>query len=240
MTFRLDCSRTPPRELVGHQTDFHRWLPLRWTATGDLKMPSQITAPGGSAAPPGGVPDAFADQVLAHSQSLRVLARYLCRDRAEAEDLHQEVLLRAFRYRHQFMAGSNLKAWLRAIMRNTHALRGRRSRRQAEYDPQLAERLLATETDPTIPMELDDVRRALTFLPVRCREVLILAAGGSSYDEMSYVLGCPVGTVKSRLSRARDLLQAVLAEGDFRALEHSRDPLGDLESQFAALTPKSR
>ena len=203
-------------------------------------MPSQMTVLRDSGAPPGGVTEAFEDQVLAHSQALRVLARYLCRDRAEAEDLHQEVLLRAFRYRHQFKPGSNLKAWLRAIMRNTHALRGRRSRREVEYDPRLAEYLLATVTDPTIPMELDDVRRALTLLPTRCREVLILAAGGSSYDDMSLILGCPTGTVKSRLSRARDLLQAVLAEGDFRALEHSRDPLGDLESQFAALTPAGR
>jgi RNA polymerase sigma-70 factor (ECF subfamily) len=203
-------------------------------------MPSQMTGLAESAAPPGEVTEAFEDQVLAHSQALSVLARYLCRDKAEAEDLHQEVLLRAFRYRHQFKPGSNLKAWLRAIMRNTHALRGRRSRREVEYDPRLAEYLLATATDPTIPMELDDVRRALTLLPTRCREVLILAAGGSSYDEMSLVLGCPVGTVKSRLSRARDLLQAVLAEGDFRALEYSRDPLRDLESQFAALTPAGR
>jgi RNA polymerase sigma-70 factor (ECF subfamily) len=175
--------------------------------------------------------------VLEQSDSLRILARYLCRDRFEAEDLCQEVLMRAFRCRHQFEPGTNLKAWLGAIMRNAHALKGRRSRRQADYDPEVAEYVLATTTDPTIPMELDDVRRAISLLPARCREVLLLAAGGSSYDEMSFALRCPIGTVKSRLSRARDLLHAVLAEGDFRSLPYSRNPLGELESQFAALAP---
>ena len=179
---------------------------------------------------------AFESQVLEHRASLGRLAGHLCRDRLEADDLVQEVLLRALLYRHQFTPGSNLKAWLNTIMRNAYALRSRHRRRETHCDPQLAAEQLATTCDPTIPMELDDVRRAMTLLPARCRDVLVLAAGGSAYDEMAFILGCPIGTVKSRLSRARDLLRAVLAEGTFKGLAPCADPAASVLSQFAAMT----
>ena len=179
----------------------------------------------------------FEDQVLDESAALKGLARYLCRDAGEAEDLLQEVLMRALRYRHQFRPGTNLRAWLKAIMRNTHALRRRRRSREAPYDPAVAEYVTAITSDPTISLELDDVRRVLNLLPTQWRDVLLLAAGGRSYDEISFVLGLPMGTVKSRISRARDRLQAVLAEGNLRALDPCHDPLAALENQFAALSP---
>jgi RNA polymerase sigma-70 factor (ECF subfamily) len=177
----------------------------------------------------------FEGQVLLQAQFLRFYARYLCRDRLAAEDLVQDVILKALQHRDQFEPGTNLKAWLRAIMRNTHVLRNRRRWREVDYDPEGAERKLVSWADPSIPMELDDVRRALCLMPPRYRDPLVLAAGGSSYDEMSCILGCAIGTVKSRLSRARDLLQAVLREGEFKALPCSSDPLAKLEADYASL-----
>ena len=181
-------------------------------------------------------PKPFESQVLAHKDGLLRLALYLCRDRGEAEDLVQDALLKALYHWRQFEAGSNMKAWLSTILRNTWFLRSRRRLREPPFDPQMSAETLGASSDPTIPMELDDVRRAMSLLPRRCRDVLVLAAGGSSYDEMSFILGCPVGTVKSRLSRARDLLQATLAEGDFKALAHCDDPAARFLSEFAALT----
>jgi RNA polymerase sigma-70 factor (ECF subfamily) len=180
-------------------------------------------------------PSSFEAQVLLQAQFLSFYARYLCRDRLEAEDLVQDVVLKALQHRDQFEPGTNLKAWLRTIMRNTHLLKNRRRWREGDYDPERAERRLVYAADPTIPMELDDVRRALCLMPARYRDALVLAAGGSSYDEMSYILGCAIGTVKSRLSRARDLLQAVLREGEFKALPCSSDPLARLEADYASL-----
>ena len=177
----------------------------------------------------------FEEQVLLQAEVLGAYARYLCRDRGEAEDLVQEVILRALQHRHQFEPGSNLKAWLRAIMRNTHLLRNRRRWREADYNPEVAERRLLCVSDPTIAMELDDVRRALRLMPARHRDALVLAAGGTSYDEMSGIFGCAIGTVKSRLSRARDLLQAILQEGCFKQLPSSSDPLAKLEADYVAL-----
>jgi RNA polymerase sigma-70 factor (ECF subfamily) len=182
------------------------------------------------------VESTFEEQVLLQTEFLGFYARYLCRDRAEAEDLVQEVVLRALQHRHQFESGTNLKAWLRTIMRNTHLLRNRRRWREADLNPEVAERRLMCVSDPTIAMELDDVRRALRLMPQRYREALVLAAGGTSYEEMSGILGCAIGTVKSRLSRARDLLQAVLQEGGFKGLPSSSDPLAKLEADHAALT----
>jgi RNA polymerase sigma-70 factor, ECF subfamily len=177
----------------------------------------------------------FEHQVLALSDALAVQARYLCRDRVEAEDLVQDVVMKAFQYRHQFERGTNLRAWLRTIMRNTFLLRQRGRSRESDFDPDRAERRLAQYSDPTIAMQLDDVRRALCLLPKTYRDALTLAAAGSSYDEMSCILGCAVGTVKSRLSRARDLLQAVLQEGEFKALPRSSNPAEKLEADFYSL-----
>jgi RNA polymerase sigma-70 factor (ECF subfamily) len=181
---------------------------------------------------------AFEHLVLAHRDGLAVQARYLCRNRAESEDLVQEVVVKALQHRHQFQPGTNLRAWLRAIMRNTFLLRQRGRNREASFDPERAEPWLARHDDPTIAMQLDDVRRALRLLPARYRDALTLAAAGSSYDEMSCILGCAVGTVKSRLSRARDLLQAVLQEGEFKALPCSSNPAEILEADFVSLASR--
>jgi RNA polymerase sigma-70 factor (ECF subfamily) len=173
--------------------------------------------------------------VLCCREALAVQAGYLCRNTTDAEDLVQEVVLKALQHRAKYQPGTTLKAWLRAILRNTFLLRRRKSSREAAFDADKAERALARHADPAIAIELDDVRRALRLLPTAYRDVLVLASAGSSYDEMSYILGCAVGTIKSRLSRARDLLQAVLRESEFKALPCSPDPAAQLEAEFHLL-----
>ena len=146
----------------------------------------------------------------------------LTRNRAEADDVVQETYLRAFRAFDRFDPGSNCRAWLFTILRNVFLSR-QRGRDREVSDPDGAFASEAGETPafgfpPTNPEEEffqtvlhGDVDRALRALPVVYREALILSdLEGLTYREVSEVLGCPVGTVMSRLSRARHLLQRSL------------------------------
>jgi RNA polymerase sigma-70 factor (ECF subfamily) len=147
----------------------------------------------------------------------------LTRNRAEAEDVVQETCLRAFRAFDRFDPGSNCRAWLFTILRNVFLNRQRgRDREVHDADGVLA--MEATEATtlgaPANNPEEEflqtvlhgDVDRALRALPLVYREAVILAdLEGLSYREVSEVLRCPVGTVMSRLSRARHLLQRSLA-----------------------------
>lgn len=223
-------TKTIQRALIASPRDMALCTPPREAPREPLERGSRRTASD---------PD-FDQQVLAHWEALAVQARFLCRSRAESEDLIQEVVMKALQYRHQFERGTNLRAWLRTIMRNTFLLRQRGRSRESDVDPESAQRRLAHLDDPTIAMQLDEVRRALCLLPKPYRDALTLAAAGSSYDEMSCILGCAIGTVKSRLSRARDLLQAVLQEGEFKALPCSSNPAAKLEADFISLTARAR
>ena len=92
----------------------------------------------------------------------------------------------------------------------------RRSWRRQPLDPEVAERTLVDEADPSAPLELDEVRRALAGLPEEQRDALIMVgAGGLTYEDAAEALGCALGTVKSRVSRARARLAALLAAGAF-------------------------
>ena len=99
----------------------------------------------------------------------------------------------------------------------------------------MAERTLVPTDDPSAAMELNDMRQALNKLPAAQREALILVgAGGMSYEEAAVVCGCRVGTVKSRVSRGRDALQALLSDGDLQrddqpAAEAMSSILGDVD-----------
>src|SRR4051812_27572896 len=86
----------------------------------------------------------FERQILQQTEFLGFYARYLCRDRGEAEDLAQEVMLKALQHHDQFERGTNLKAWLRTIMRNTHLLRSRKRWREMDCSPETAERVLVS------------------------------------------------------------------------------------------------
>ena len=161
---------------------------------------------------------------LVHLDALYHVALRLTRNRAEAEDVVQEALLRAFRNFRRFNPDTNCRAWLFTILRNVFLNRVRREGREVpEGDATLltAAADSATAPEPTGNPEEEffqtvvhgDVDRALQTLPLVFREAVVLAdLEGLSYKEVAEVLGCPVGTVMSRLSRGRHLLRNALSQ----------------------------
>jgi RNA polymerase sigma-70 factor (ECF subfamily) len=113
--------------------------------------------------------------------------------------------------------GTNMKAWTFMILRNQFYSEKRRSWRQSQLDQEAAERTLVAVDDPEAPVALDELRQGLAMLPAEQREALILVgAGGFAYEEAAAICDCAVGTVKSRVSRARRALQGILESGAYR------------------------
>jgi len=140
---------------------------------------------------------------------LRRYARALVGDRAAADDLVQDTLERAWAKLHLFRQGTDLRAWLFTVMHNVHVNRIRAAKPTDALDdemPELAQR--ATQGDALLVRDLD---RAIAALPVAQREVLLLVAlEDLSYEETARVLGIPIGTVMSRLARAREKLRVLM------------------------------
>ena len=178
---------------------------------------------------------AFMRDLTALIPHLRAFARSLTGHMAEADDLAQETVLKAWKSRRSYEPGTNLKAWTFMILRNQFYSDKRRAWRSSQLDPEVAERTLVATDDPSAAMELNDMRQALNKLPAAQREALILVgAGGMSYEEAAVVCGCRVGTVKSRVSRGRDALQALLSDGDLQrddqpAAQAMSSILGDVD-----------
>ena len=159
---------------------------------------------------------AFTDGLLELIPYLRAFARMMTRDAAEADDLAQEALAKAWQSRESFTPGTNLKAWLFMIMRNQFYSEKRRSWRSVELDQEAAERTLVAVNDPVAALQLNELRMALAALPAEQREALILVgAAGMPYEEVAEICGCAVGTVKSRVSRGRQLLIHIYQTGRF-------------------------
>ena len=178
----------------------------------------------------------FEKDLLEATPFVRAFARTLCHDAEMAEDLAQEAILSAWRHRDKFEPGTNLRAWLATILRNRFYSLGRRRKWQADYDQEAIERTLIAPDDPQAILELEDVRRALAMLPNFQREALILVgAGGMSYEEVAAIAGCPLGTVKSRVRRARDELQARLFGGRLSP-DRSSTPLAAIIDDFDSLS----
>ncbi|HXU99078.1 MAG TPA: sigma-70 family RNA polymerase sigma factor [Caulobacteraceae bacterium] len=147
---------------------------------------------------------------------LRAFARTLAGDPTAADDLAQDALMKAWDARASFEIGTNMKAWTFMILRNQFYSEKRRSWRQAQLDQETAERTLIAVDDPLAPLSLDELRQGLGMLPAEQREALILVgAGGFAYEEAAAICGCAVGTVKSRVSRARRALQSILERGEY-------------------------
>ena len=160
--------------------------------------------------------DAFKTELTGLIPQMRAFARSLCRDATAADDLAQDALLKAWNNRASYQAGTNMKAWTFMILRNQFYSDKRRSWRSTQLDPEVAERTLVAVSNPIASLELDEVRRALAKLPEDQREALILiGAGGLSYEEVSEICGCAIGTIMSRVSRARDRLAALLEDGAY-------------------------
>ncbi|MDB5438728.1 MAG: polymerase, sigma-24 subunit, subfamily [Caulobacteraceae bacterium] len=158
---------------------------------------------------------AFKTQLISLIPHMRAFARSLCHDAALAEDMAQDALAKAWSARASFQPGTNLKAWTFMILRNVFYSDKRRSWRSCELDQTVAENTLIAISNPSAALELNDLRRAMAMLPKDQREALALVgAAGMSYEEASGICGVPVGTIKSRVSRARTRLAELLEEGD--------------------------
>jgi RNA polymerase sigma-70 factor (ECF subfamily) len=143
---------------------------------------------------------------------MRAFARMLCRDRTQADDLTQDALASALKHRGGFTAGTNLKSWLFAIVRNQFYSDKRRSKWVAPLDPAMAEETLVARSNPMAALELEEVSAAMQQLCPEQREALILVAvAGLPYEEAAVVSGCAVGTTKSRVNRARLRLNTILS-----------------------------
>jgi RNA polymerase sigma factor (sigma-70 family) len=140
---------------------------------------------------------------------LRRYARALVGDRATADDLVQDTLERAWAKLHLYRRGTDLRAWLFTVMHNVHVNRVRASRVTDTLDdemPELAQR--ASQGDALLVRDLD---RAIGRLPAEQRAVLLLVTlEEMSYESVARTLGIPIGTVMSRLSRAREKLRAMM------------------------------
>ena len=157
---------------------------------------------------------AFHAELEGITPHLRAFARTLCGCRERADDLAQETLLKAWAARESYRAGTNFKAWTFTILRNQFYSEARRARFTGEYDQDMAERTLSGFGNQEHAVELADVLRALETLPSANREALILAAVGDlAYDEIAEICGIALGTVKSRICRARMMLVAALDGG---------------------------
>ena len=161
--------------------------------------------------------ESFRHELTGLIPQLRAFARTLCGDPAAADDLAQDAMLKAWSARDTFEMGTNMKAWTFMILRNQFYSEKRRSWRQSQLDQEVAERTLVAVDDPEAPVALDELRQGLAMLPPEQREALILVgAGGFAYEEAAAICACAVGTVKSRVSRARRALQTILETGDYR------------------------
>ncbi|NBS59210.1 MAG: sigma-70 family RNA polymerase sigma factor [Betaproteobacteria bacterium] len=140
---------------------------------------------------------------------LRRYARALVSDRARADDLVQDTLERAWNKFHLWRPGSDLRAWLFTVMHNVHVNQVRASRDHAVLDDEGPEMAVAAVQGASL--EIRDLERALAVLPPEQREVLLLIAlEDMSYAEVAAMLDIPIGTVMSRLSRAREKLRALM------------------------------
>lgn len=157
--------------------------------------------------------DEFRKKLTEILPQLRAFSRSLAVGQPEfADDLVQDALLRAWTARQRFKAGTNFRAWIFVILRNLFLSEMRRSKFKGEWNDLTAEKKLVADASQERHIELSDMQRALGLLPVGQREALILVgAGGFSYQDAADITGVAVGTVKSRVARARTALEAILS-----------------------------
>ena len=154
------------------------------------------------------------EEIISFIPSLRLFARSLCRNVTEADDLVQETLLRAIEKAAQYHSDTNLRAWLFTIMRNRFYSNFVKSRREVQGATEcVSATAIPCEGAQLWHLEVEDTKRAIASLPVHYRETLMLVSVlGESYLRAADIMGCDVGTVKSRLSRARALLRSRMGD----------------------------
>ncbi|MBN9073736.1 MAG: RNA polymerase sigma factor [Rhizobiales bacterium] len=153
----------------------------------------------------------FKTDLIAAIPSLRAFAVSLSQNADRADDLVQETLVKAWDKHESFQLGTNLKAWLFTILRNEFYSQMRKRGREVQDTDGAMTARLAVHPSQHGKLDLKDFRSALEQLPEDQREAIILiGASGFSYEEAAEICGCAVGTIKSRVSRARTRLQDIL------------------------------
>jgi RNA polymerase sigma-70 factor, ECF subfamily len=152
------------------------------------------------------------DAVLAAVPSLRAFAISLCGNVDRADDLVQETLLRALANIDSFQPGTNMSAWLFTILRNHFRSEYRKRRREVEDGDGSYAETLKSQPEQHGRVEFEEFRTALAKLPPDQREALVLVgASGFSYEEAASICECAVGTIKSRVNRARTRLAELMS-----------------------------
>ncbi|MFC4290972.1 sigma-70 family RNA polymerase sigma factor [Sphingorhabdus arenilitoris] len=186
--------------------------------------------------------DSFKKELAALIPQLRAFARSLAGNPDLADDLVQDTMLKAWKNRHQYTPGpSTMRSWTFVILRNNFLSLKRRDKFVGEYDELAAERKLTINAAQNDQIHLSDLQRALFQLPLDQREALILiGAGGLSYEEAAEICGCAMGTIKSRVSRGRSRLQEILENEvitqDRQDAVAPSDAFGSIMSEVEQLT----
>jgi RNA polymerase sigma-70 factor, ECF subfamily len=194
---------------------------------------------------------AFEEEAVVHSKAVYHFALSMTGNPEDANDLVQETYLKAFRYFHNFTKGSNCKAWLFMILKNTFINEYRKKKREpfkVNYDDieDFYETIKPGQVDPTENVNKiyedtfdDDISKAMNELPENFRSVVTLCdLEGYSYEEIAEYVDCPIGTVRSRLHRARKLLHSKLfnyadKHGYIKKADDKDDQNGPLELEYA-------
>lgn len=146
-------------------------------------------------------------QVADLTPILLVFSRRFVRKEQDAEDLVQETIFRALRSLHLFTPGTSLKSWLFTILRNTFCSRYKVAKRECVGLPLSIQQGMTTPAEQEWKLEHDEVMFAIQGLDTGQRQALMLVAEGTSYADAAEICGCKIGTIKSRVNRAREILK---------------------------------
>ena len=171
----------------------------------------------------------FEEALVGAISHLRAFARSFANDPQRADDLVQETLVKAWNSRDSFTPGTNFRAWLFTILRNVYFSQHRKLRREVDDPDDQYQNSLSVPPEQYGHLDMADFKTALATLPPDQREALVLVgAEGFSYEETAQICGCAVGTIKSRVNRARNRLVELLGDDDLKGGGH-----GDAEPDAA-------
>ncbi len=160
------------------------------------------------------------DELVTHLPALRAFALSLTRNRATADDMMQDTVLKAWTNMDKFTPGTNMRAWLFTILRNNYYTSRRKLKREVADVDNVFSDTMSVKPDHDGRLQMRDFKTALDKLPDEQREALILVgASGFSYDDAAEMCGVATGTIKSRVNRARSKLTELLHLDEDEALE---------------------
>lgn len=168
--------------------------------------------------------DSLRDSILKAIPNLRAFGISLTGNVDRADDLVQETMLRALKNIDSFEPGTNMSAWLFTILRNLFRSEYRKRKREVEDATGMYADSLESQPEQSTRLEFEELRAALDKLPDDQREAVILVgASGFSYEEAAAICGCAVGTIKSRVNRARNRLAEMMSIDDLDDIGPDRE-----------------